>query len=123
MHFMGHLIYTPLVTLHNPYNINLSVRQLRGDHPQSAGRLQFLRQRPAAEQPAGAADRHVRLWIRPHREILRAEDRQLEQPDRLHPSGQIVMKPGQTLVCGPYLNPDASFSDKKGTHSSIGRTT
>jgi hypothetical protein len=113
--YMGHLVYTPLVTLHNPYNVNISFDSMEviirnvpvafkfyiNNVPQSAGLL------PLTEM-------YVNDYARSEKSFaLRIAN--WASSTSASPAGPIVMKPGQTLVCGPYLNPGASFDDDKGT--------
>jgi hypothetical protein len=109
MKYMGHLVYTPLVTLHNPYNVSIAFDNLEvvfrnlpvafrffvNNKPQSTGLV------PLCEMYyAGAGEKSFALNIANY-----------PTPTSTTPSGQIVMKPGQTLVCGPYLDPSDTFVD------------
>jgi hypothetical protein len=115
MSFMGHLIYTPLVTLHNPYNINLSFDSLEViiRNPPVAFNF-YVNDRPQSSRLVPLTDMFVYGSDRTEKSFaLRIAN--WSSPSASSPSGQIIMKPGQTLVCGPYLNPDAAFADTKGT--------
>lgn len=115
MSFMGHLVYTPLVTLHNPYNVNISFDNLEviirnppvafnfyvNDQPQNSRLV------PLTDMFVYGSDRIEKSFA------LRIGN--WSSPSASTPTGPIVMKPGQTLVCGPYLNPEACFADTKGT--------
>jgi hypothetical protein len=112
---MGHLVYVPLVTLHNPYNVNIQFEKMQvvirnipvafnfyvNNVPQSSGLCSlnemFVNDNQKGEK-SFALD--IANW---------------SSPGSGTPSGVITMKPGQTLVCGPYLNPQASFSNTQGT--------
>ncbi len=112
---MGHLVYTPLVTLHNPYNVNISFDNLEvvirnvpiafnfyvNDLPQSS-QLVSLNEYfvNAGQRGEKSFNINIANWT---------------GPKATGTSGAIVMKPGQTLVCGPYLDPGASFSNNMGT--------
>ncbi len=113
--YMGHLVYTPLVTLHNPYNVNISFDNMEvvirnvpiafnfyvNNLPQSS-QLVSLNEYfvNAAQRGEKSFNINIANWT---------------APTSTSSSGPIVMKPGQTLVCGPYLDPGASFSNNKGT--------
>jgi hypothetical protein len=115
MLYMGHLIYTPLITLHNPYNINLQFDNLEviirnvpiafnfyvNGVPQSSKLV------PLTDMFVNAGDRTEKSFA------LKIGN--WASPTSTTTSGPVVMKPGQTLVCGPYLNPNASFSNTQGT--------
>lgn len=113
---MGHLLYVPLVTLHNPYNVNIQFDKMQvvirnipvafhfyvNNVPQSNGLCSlnemFVNNGQKGEK-SFALD--IANW---------------PSPGSSSPSGVITMRPGQTLVCGPYLNPQASFSNSQGTN-------
>lgn len=111
--YMGHLVYTPLVTLHNPYNVNLSFDNMEviirnvpvgfnfvvNDKPQNS-KLTSLNELFVSAKGEKSFYMKIANW---------------SSPGSTSTTGPIVMKPGQTLVCGPYLDPAASFSDTKGT--------
>ncbi len=116
---MGHLIYIPLVTLHNPYNINISF-----------DRMQVVIRNPPVgfnfsvngqQQNVGLVSMSE-LYIN-NTSLGRGSDARGEKSFALDignwtastssaTSGPIVLKPGQTMVSGPYLNPDASFDNQ-----------
>ena len=116
MHFMGHLIYTPLVTLHNPYNISLSFDSFEViiRNPPVAFNF-YVNNQPQSSKLVPLTDMFVYGSDRTEKSFA-LKIANWSSPSASNPSGQIVMKPGQTLVCGPYLNPEASFSDSKGTY-------
>lgn len=115
MLYMGHLIYTPLVTLHNPYNVNISFDNLEvtirnvpvafrfsvNGAPQSSKLV------PLTELFVSGGDRREKKFI--------MKIANWTAPGSTSTTGGITMKPGQTLVCGPYLNPQASFSNPLNT--------
>jgi hypothetical protein len=112
MKFLGHLVYTPLVTLHNPYNISLSFDILEV----------VFRNEPVAFQ-FYVNDKPQNACLIPLCELMNYYRRNGEKsfalkianwptPTSTSPAGPIVMKPGQTLVCGPYLEPSATFADE-----------
>lgn len=115
MRYMGHLVYTPLITLHNPYNVNIAFDTFEviirnppvafnffvNDRPQNSGLV------PLAEMFVYGSDRSEKSFA------LKIGN--WNSPTASQPTGQIIMKPGQTLVCGPYLNPAAAFANTQGT--------
>lgn len=115
MLYMGHLIYTPLITLHNPYNINMSFDNLEvtvRNMPVAFnfyvnGSAQSAQLVPLTEMFVNAGDRREKQFV------LKIAN--WSAPGSSSTTGPIVMKPGQTLVCGPYLNPQASFNNDLGT--------
>lgn len=115
MLYMGHLVYTPLITLHNPYNINMSFDNLEvtvRNMPVAFnfyvnGSAQSAQLVPLTEMFVNAGDRREKQFV------LKIAN--WSAPGSSSTTGPIVMKPGQTLVCGPYLNPQASFSNDMGT--------
>lgn len=113
MFYMGHLIYTPLITLHNPYNINMSFDNLEVS----------IRNMPVAFNFYINGTAQCSQLV-PLNEMFVSDRREKQfvmkianwsAPGSSSTTGPIVMKPGQTLVCGPYLNPDASFNNDRGT--------
>ena len=115
MVYMGHFVYTPLVTLHNPYNVTVSFdsmyvtirnvpiafRTFINGVPQSSRLV------PLTDMFVNAGDRREKSFV--------LNIGNWASPTASSTSGPIVLKPGQTLVCGPYLDPGASFSNSKGT--------
>ena len=116
MHYMGHLIYTPLITLHNPYNVSLSFDSLEViiRNPPVAFNF-YVNDQPQCTKLVSLTDMFVYGTDRTEKSFA-LKIANWSSPTASSPTGPIVMKPGQTLVCGPYLNPDASFSDSKGTY-------
>lgn len=115
MSYMGHLVFTPLVTLHNPYNVNISFDSMNvtianppaafnfyiNNRPQSSGLV------PLSEMFVNGGQRNGVSFV--------MNISNWTAPTGTRTSGPIVMKPGQTLVCGPYLDQAASFNNNRGT--------
>lgn len=111
---MGHLLYTPLVTLHNPYNISIQFDEMQvvirnvpvafnfyvNNQPQSAGLVpineMFVNNGQKGEKSFAL---NIANWTSPS-----SRD-----------STPMTLRPGQTVVCGPFLSPSASFSNTQGT--------
>lgn len=116
MLYMGHLVYSPLVTLHNPYNVNLSFDNLEvtirnvpvGFNFYVNGSPQSTRIVPLTDMFVNAGERGEKKFV--------MKIANWSAPGSSSTSGPIVMKPGQTLVCSPYLHPQASFNDHRGTN-------
>ena len=115
MLYMGHLVYSPLITLHNPYNINLSFDNLEvtirnvpiAFNFYVNGIAQSSRLVPLTDMFVNGGDRREKTFV------LKIAN--WSSPTSTSTTGPLVMKPGQTLVCGPYLDPNASFSNNMGT--------
>ena len=116
------LIFTPQVTLHNPYNVNISffkmtvsivnvpiafkftlLRGGSGSESQSIVSSNFESLSEYTQDKNVAGDKRFVVNIANWRDPLPGNTANI---DILEP---IVMKPGQTLVCTPYLNPAGNF--------------
>lgn len=105
--YLLHMIYLPVVTLHNPYNAEIEFERLNlivRDVPvafnfQVNGKPQNNRLVPFNEMfivnTAGAAGEKAFML----------DLANWGYPGETRPSEPLRMKPGQTLVCGPYLDP------------------
>ena len=121
--YMVTLIFTPVVTLHNPYNVNLSFHSMKVTFLNVPIAFQFMLQKGGtgsfesqsvepgkfeslntmiASSPADRGDKtfemNIANWSNTGSTV----------------SGPIVKKPGQTLVCGPYFDPNGSFKNDTG---------
>lgn len=119
------LIYTPVVTLHNPYNVNVSFHKMKVAFENVPVGFNFMFQ--------GAGDRGFTS-----RSVLPGTFESLNTMAYGHPGhrgskafgitiadwsdpeplaesssvkGPITLKPGQTLVCGPIMPSDASLKN------------
>ncbi|MEI7954580.1 MAG: hypothetical protein WCJ66_05375 [Verrucomicrobiota bacterium] len=111
----GHLIYTPLITLHNPYNVNISFDSMEVTFRNVPAAFKFYIN-GVAQTPGllPVSEMYV------NNTALTGKSFDLKianwgSPSASSPTGAITMKPGQTLVCGPYLDPAACFNDDRGT--------
>lgn len=118
------LVFTPVVTLHNPYNVNLSFHQMEvtftnipiafnfnldpggpgvgGGGSKSVIPGTFDSLNTMAQNPPNRGEKKFVMTI-----ANWADTQPLETSTTI--TGPIVMKPGQTLICGPSLPPDSSF--------------
>ena len=116
------LIFTPQITLHNPYNVNLSFYKMvvtivnvpiafkftllpGGSNPQSQSVFpaNFESLNEYTQDTASAGDKKFVVNIANWRDPLPTNTANTDI------AGPIVMKPGQTLLCTPYLNPAGNF--------------
>ncbi|MEI7908046.1 MAG: hypothetical protein WCK77_00290 [Verrucomicrobiota bacterium] len=105
---MGHLLYAPIITLHNPYNVSLKFDQLDLDINGIPMAFNFtvndLQQNDAPvsfnEMFVYNNARHIKSFML---SISNWTDFSSTTPT------PITMKPGQTLVCGPYINGSTVF--------------
>jgi len=120
--YMLHMVYLPIVTLHNPYNVALEFERMKlvlRDIPVAFnfyvnGQRQNDRLVPFNEMfivntggAAGEKAFHLDLadWT---------------YAGQARPSQPLRMEPGQTLVCGPYLDPAAGSIDTLRGHAGLG---
>jgi len=116
MPYMGHLIFVPLVTLHNPYNVSISF-----------DRMQVIIRNPPVAFNFAINGQVQNTILTPFTEMLinngkGADDRgersfaldigNWTSADSSSTGGPITLKPGQTLVSSPYMNPLASFGNQ-----------
>ena len=105
---MGHLLYAPIITLHNPYNVSLKFDKLDIDIKGIPMAFNFfVNDKPQSKSPVSfnrlfvnGADRNEKSFIM---SISNWSDFESTT------ASPITMKPGQTLVCGPYINGDTIF--------------
>lgn len=117
--YMLHMVYVPLVTLHNPYNVeleferlNLTVRDVPvafnfivNGKPQNSRLVPFnemfvLNNEGSQDFSGAKGEKAILLDLA-----------EWTSPSQTRPSQSLKMAPGQTLVCGPYLNPGATSAD------------
>jgi hypothetical protein len=118
------LIYTPVVTLHNPYNVNLSFYRLnvtfhnvpvafnfmydKGStgnfESQSIERDTFESINIMAGDGSKKFTTNIADW---------QDDGKLPESSAI--KGPIVMKPGETLICGPRFRPNRGWKDETGS--------
>ena len=117
------LIFTPVVTLHNPYNVNISFYKMSVNFKNVPVAFRFMFQ-------AGGAGAFVSQSVESTKfesldTMINKKYREDTNPAKVEKSfnmdiaawdstggaisGPIVMKPGQTLVCGPSFDSSKSF--------------
>ncbi|MEI6606160.1 MAG: pilus assembly PilX N-terminal domain-containing protein [Verrucomicrobiota bacterium] len=131
------LIFTPVVTLHNPYNVNISFHKMEVSFQNIPVAFNFMFQADGSggfvsqcvvpgsfeainTMSYSGADHNGRKD-----KIFVMNIANWNDADPIATSssisGPIVMKPGQTLVCGPIFPPDSSFQKDAGLgHNTVG---
>lgn len=115
---MVHLLYAPVVTLHNPYNVSIRFDQLDLDINGIPIAFNFyINGRPQNTRTVPYNQMYVNLQDRAKKSFnISISDWQSFNSNSASP---VVMKPGQTLVCGPYIDGDTSFANPNGTAAQI----
>ena len=132
------LIFTPVVTLHNPYNVNISFHKIEVTFENIPVAFNFMFQAGGAGDFASQSvepgkfesintmsydagpDHNGRSDKKFVMNIANWSDTR-PLPAASSVSGPIVMKPGQTLICGPSLSPKSSFKIDSGLgHNTLG---
>jgi type II secretory pathway pseudopilin PulG len=113
--YMGHLISTPVVTLHNPYNVSVSFDQMTVNFVNVPMAFNFT-----------VNNKRQNIMAVPLNEFFHEESNRVTTKFSLKianwtdnspmtptsaVSGPIVMKPGQTLMCSPFIKETATFRD------------
>lgn len=136
------LIVTPVVTLHNPYNVNISFHKMEVGFLNLPVGFNFMFQNGSG---GGAVSQSVvansfecynTMAYRGHKNpvtgVLARNDKRFvlnianwatDDPLKTNStiSGSINLKPGQTIVCGPTLPPNSSFDqDTKSGSNAVG---
>lgn len=112
--YMGHLLYIPIFTLHNPYNVNLQFDKMKigvSDVPVGfkfyvngvAQNADFTPLTKLFQSANGKKD----FWM---------ELGDWSGPAATNTNGPIVMKPGQSMVFGPYIDANEAFGDNDASY-------
>jgi hypothetical protein len=110
--YKGFLIYTPLVTLHNPYNINLSFDRMDVIFRNVPMAFRFcVNGQPQTKDLVPTDEFYVPSQR--HEKVFAMAIGNWTSYGAISspPTTKIIMKPGQTLVCGPYYNPSGVAND------------
>ncbi len=131
------LIFTPVVTLHNPYNVNISFHKMEVSFENIPVAFNFMFQDAGAGAFASqsavpgtfeaintmsysGAEHNGRKDKTFVMNIANWSDTAPYTPSS-PVSGPIVLKPGQTLICGPSFSPESSFKKDAGLdHETVG---
>ena len=115
---MGHMVYTPLITLHNPFNVSISFDRLQVSIRNAPVAFNFtvngLPQNNDLTQLNEFYINNGKIDRRGQKNFV-LDIANWTDPNSQSPNGPIVLKPGHTMVCGPYLNPAASWDNKLGS--------
>ncbi|MFC7337204.1 hypothetical protein ACFQY0_08445 [Haloferula chungangensis] len=112
--YMGHLVFSPLVTLHNPYNISISFDKLDISMANLPVAFRFsVNDSPQNKELVSMNDLFFQSQFRKE-VVFNIQIANWESPGSGSTSEPITLKPGQTLVCSPYLDPDATFNNRSG---------
>ena len=121
------LIFTPLVTLHNPYNVNLSFYRINVTFVNVPIAFQFFRR--SGDPPAPMISQSVDPGPEPEHHPFESLNGMTGTGDKTFVinianwsdtqsltssagiAGPIVMQPGQTMICAPCLPPNSSFKN------------
>ncbi|MEO5713730.1 MAG: hypothetical protein ABIT37_09610 [Luteolibacter sp.] len=112
-----HLLYIPVVTLHNPYNVSLRFDRMKiaiVDPP--VGFTFLVNDAPRNNlTPLGSlfkgTNGRKEFWI---------EIADWANASATAPTGPTTMKPGQTLIYGPYINATEVFADNDASYFDYG---
>lgn len=111
--YLAHIIFTPIITLHNPYNVSISFEKLKvlmSNIPASL--LVYLDGRPINTRLLNLSY----YFFQNHKGnsftdfTVTIADWSNAKPLDTGIKGPIVMKPGQSLVCSPYLEPNITYA-------------
>jgi hypothetical protein len=127
------LIFTPLVTLHNPYNVNISFYKMQVTFLNLPVAFNFMLDKGGTGSfvsqgvvPGTFESLNTMLYARFRGDktfVLNIANWKTTDPLAANSAitGPIVLKPGQTLICGPVLPPGASLkSDSTKGSGTIG---
>jgi len=106
--YMLHMLYMPVFTLHNPYNVNIRFDRMKIGIQNVPMAFRFT------------VNGIARSGMTPMSRLFVGDSRKKEFWMELadwgsigasSPNGPVTMRPGQTLVFGPYINPGEAFGD------------
>ena len=117
--YMGHVLYIPIITLHNPYNVNLQFDRMKIGMTNVPIGFKFMINDVAANSLTSLSDLFSDADSRGHKAFW-LELAAWPSATATAPSGPIVMRPGQTMVFGPYINADEAFGDNNASYFDYG---
>ena len=117
------LIYTPVVTLHNPYNVSLSFHRMNVTFNNVPVAFNFMLDKSGTGnfvsqsiQPGTFESLNIMAGNGSKKYVINIAN--WKDTQKLSASsaitGPIVMSPGQTLICGPRFRPDRGWVDDQG---------
>jgi len=110
MPYLMHLVCTPLVTLYNPYNVALEFDQMQVVVRNVPFGLRcFVNNLPLSVSQEKLGDLHITVGNRGEKSFA-LDISNWTNPNADGSRGTITMKPGQSLVCGPYVDPALKFT-------------
>lgn len=125
--FFVDLIFTPVVTLHNPYNVNISFQKMQVTFTNIPVAFQYMFQSgdgggftsqsvvPGTFESLNTMAYNQNNTRNNKSFVMKIANWQTSAPigsgssDSSAVTGPIIMTPGQTLICGPFFPPQASF--------------
>jgi hypothetical protein len=117
------LIYTPVVTLHNPYNVNLSFHRINVTFHDMPIAFNFMLDKGGSGSfVSQSIERdtfesiNIMAGNGPNKFAINIADwlNDGKLPASSVIKGPIVMKPGQTLICGPRFRSNRGWADDQG---------
>jgi hypothetical protein len=125
--YFVNMIFTPMVTLHNPYNVNLSFYSMNVEFVNIPVAFNFMFQSASAgpfvsqSMVPGTFEslnnmtynrkRGNKTFVMKIADWTNAKSVTVPAPDTFDINGPIVMKPGQTLVFSPYFSTKSNSSN------------
>jgi hypothetical protein len=116
--YMGHLLYTPIFTLHNPYNVNLQFEKMKIGLEHVPVGFKFYKNGVAQNDFTALADLYDSA--KGKKKAFWMELANWASPTAGSPTGSITMKPGQTMVFAPYIDPAEAFGTNNATYFDYG---
>jgi hypothetical protein len=128
------LIQTPVVTLHNPYNVHITFNSMKVSFKNIPIAYRFMYQKngsgPYLSQsvdPASFESYNQMMWhtIQPEKHEFGMTIANWENSfpfssgntSKDNIISPMILRPGQTIICGPYLDPTASLKKDAGLGS------
>lgn len=108
-----HMLYIPIFTLHNPYNVSLKFDKMKigmADVPVGftfyVNNVAMNKMTPLSDMFVGTKGKKE-FWM---------EIADWPSATATSPTTQITMKPGQTMIFGPYINATEPFNDDNASY-------
>ncbi|MES2476221.1 MAG: hypothetical protein V4640_10595 [Verrucomicrobiota bacterium] len=100
--YLAHLLYTPIFTLHNPYNVSLRFDRMKIGILNPPVAFTFYVNGQPKNSNTSLADMFNGASVKGKKEFW-IDLANWTSPTAGAPNGPITMKPGQTMVFGPYI--------------------